>query len=75
MDVRKVVSALSRFSKAYSSKVCVSRDRHNLNMTPQLGLLVEFSPLCRVAVHQILRLNYDSSDSGRSRGGNIVAST
>ena len=54
---------------------CVSRDRHSLNMTPQLGLFVEFSPLCRAAFHQILRVNYDSSDSDHSRGGNIVAST
>jgi hypothetical protein len=54
---------------------CVCPETHNLNMTPQLGLLVEFSPLCHAAFHQILRVNYDSSDSGHSRGGNIVVST
>lgn len=44
-------------------------------MRPQLGLLVGFSPVCHAAFRQILRVNCDSSGSGHSRGGNIVAST
>jgi hypothetical protein len=75
MDVRKVVSRLSEFSRAYSSKVCGLESYHNLNITPQLGFLSEFSLLYHVACRQILRVNYDSSDSRPSRDGNIAVST